>query len=100
MLEPDEYASNTYSSSINDNMLTMTQTVSYTLEDDVYRYVRLQDGLSIFDPNGIDSNDLKPSIKILGLLIYLFHLKMKQVEMARLRMYNYLMNYLMILIVK
>lgn len=67
VLEPDEYASNTYSSSINDNMLTMTQTVSYTLEDDVYRYVRLQDGLSIFDPNGIDSNDLKTKYKDIGI---------------------------------
>ena len=67
VLEPDEYADNTYSSNISNNMLTMTQTVSYTLEDNVYRYVRLQDGLSIFGPNGINESELNTEYKDLGI---------------------------------
>ena len=65
-LEPDEKAANTYSSNVSNNMLTMTQTVSYTLDDNVYRYIRLEDGLSIFDPSGIHEDDLNLKYKDVG----------------------------------
>ena len=65
-LEPDEKAANTYSSNVSNNMLTMTQTVSYTLDDNVYRYIRLEDGLSIFDPSGINEDDLNLKYKDVG----------------------------------
>ena len=65
-LEPDEKAANTYSSNVSNNMLTMTQTVSYTLDDNVYRYIRLEDGLSIFDPSGINEDDLNLKYRDVG----------------------------------
>ena len=66
-LVKDEFADNTYSSNVSNNMLTMTQTVSYTLKDDVYRYIRLQDGLSIYDPNGISAEKLKNEYRNVGI---------------------------------
>lgn len=66
-LVQNKNADNTYSSNISNNMLTMTQTVSYTLKDGVYRYVRLQDGLSIYDPSGIKQSELNTKYKDIGI---------------------------------
>ncbi len=60
-------ASNEYKSNISSGMLTMSQTVSYTLNKNVYRYVRLSDGLSIYNSSVIDKEELKTKYKDLGI---------------------------------
>ena len=47
-------------------MLTQSQTVSYTLPSNTYRYVRNQDGLSIKSLSSIKANDLNTKYRDLG----------------------------------
>ena len=54
-------------SSISNGMLTQSQTVSYTLPSNTYRYVRNQDGLSIKDISSIKANELNTKYRDLGI---------------------------------
>ena len=53
-----------YSATINGNTLTMSVTYSYTLPQNYYQYIRMQDGLSMKRKPTNDSNELQKYINI------------------------------------